>query len=281
MILWTFKLVSSVRKAIAGRRYPSQLAWAVAFGVLLGLIPHGNLVAASVLVIVLALQLNHAMAALTAIGVTFLAPKLDPVFHAVGERILTHPEIADRMTTAWSYPLMPWTSLNNTVVVGSLAIGLVSLLPTFALTYPVFRGWSRGLLDAEKEAAEQTRQREAKIAANRVIRDQQRTQAPSTIESKQISSGPTASSGRVFDIRRIDSGHDATVPAPTTRVEIAPRQSLATANAAVKNANQNVTLPASGSGAESAATVDEQQKIDEALRYLLKQLRDSQDKDAA
>ena len=51
MFIWTIKLVSSVRRAIAGRKYPAQLAWAVALGAFLGLVPHGNLIALMLLLL--------------------------------------------------------------------------------------------------------------------------------------------------------------------------------------------------------------------------------------
>ena len=87
MILCICKLVSTARRAIAGRKYPHQMAWGVAFGLLLGVIPHGNLLALLVLLVVLSLKINHAMAALTAVGTTFLA--------VLGSRLAV--ELSDRL----------------------------------------------------------------------------------------------------------------------------------------------------------------------------------------
>ena len=80
MIIWTIKLLSNLRRAIAGRRYPSQLAWAVAFGLLLGIVPHGNVLAVLLLVLVLTLKLNHAMAGLTAIAANIRRHLLGSVY---------------------------------------------------------------------------------------------------------------------------------------------------------------------------------------------------------
>ena len=91
MTLWIIKLLSTVRRAMAGRKYPHQMAWAVAFGLLLGVVPHGNLLAAVLLMVVLSLKINHAMAGLTAVVTTFLATWLDPYSHQVGDYVLTHP----------------------------------------------------------------------------------------------------------------------------------------------------------------------------------------------
>ena len=139
MIIWMFKLWSTFRRAIAGRKYPHQLAWAVAFGLLLGIVPHGNLLALGVLIVVLSLKLNHAMAGLTAIGATFAATIVDPYSHQLGEFVLTHPRVSETAASAWQLPLMPWTDLNNTVVMGSFLIGVVALVPVFVITYPFFR----------------------------------------------------------------------------------------------------------------------------------------------
>ena len=100
MILWICKLVSTARRAIAGRRYPHQMAWGVAFGLLLGVIPHGNLLALLVLLVVLSLKVNHAMAALTAVSTTFLASLLDPYSDQVGSYVLTHPKLQDSFASA-------------------------------------------------------------------------------------------------------------------------------------------------------------------------------------
>jgi uncharacterized protein (TIGR03546 family) len=152
MILWILKLISSVRRAIAGRKYPHQLAWAVAFGLLLGVVPHGNLLAVAILLVVLSLKINHAMAGLTAVAATFLATKLDPYSHEVGDFVLTHPEVSESATRAWALPLVPWTDLNNTVVMGSFLIGVGALIPVFVVTYPIFRWMAPSQDPSSKES---------------------------------------------------------------------------------------------------------------------------------
>ena len=118
MILWILKQVRSVRRAVAGRKNPHQLAWAVALGLLLGLVPHGNLLAFALVILVLSLKINHAMAGLTALVATCFAVKLDPYAHELGNFVLTHPQLEQTTQLAWSLPLVPWTDLNNTIVMG-------------------------------------------------------------------------------------------------------------------------------------------------------------------
>jgi uncharacterized protein (TIGR03546 family) len=139
MVIFSLKLLNNLRKAIAGRRFPHQLAGGVALGALLGVIPLGNLLALFVLLAILCFRINHALMGVVAILVSFSATRLDPYSHLVGEYVLTHPSASQVAAQAWSLPLVPWTDLNNTVVMGSFLIGLVATLPIFALTLPLFR----------------------------------------------------------------------------------------------------------------------------------------------
>lgn len=337
MILFIIKLISSIRKAIAGRRHPSQLAWGLALGVLLGLIPHGNLLTVALVLVVLMLQVNHAMVALVGIGLTFVAPKLDPQFDAVGQWFFNQPQIAENMAKAWQMPLVPWTDLNNTVVMGSFLIGLAALLPIVMLTYPVFRRWALALdAIAGEESVSTEKNASTDPAADRSISykrgarsaelrtDELRTDQPHTpLHRRPVAEpstrtgaddGPmTASSGRVYDVRRIDAGEPLTIRKPTnsvpnpgdsgrssTKQPAAGRPTMVAINAvpnepAAQPTNSAANTPAVPvDRAATAATknseikveadttsADDQQKIDEALTYLLRQLRDSKDKDAA
>lgn len=268
MILWTYKLISTARRAFAGRRYPHQLAWGVAFGLLLGVIPHGNLLALIVLLAVLSLKINHAMAALTAVGTTFLATHLDPYSHQVGDFVLTHPSLRETAMAAWQLPLVPWTDLNNTVVMGSFLIGTAAILPVFGLTYPVFR-----MLAPKEEKS--THPRPSHSAA-------------ASVDAPQATTPPKA-----HQVVLIDQGHVTVAPphhSEETESEI-PFQELdappstTTKKVAVETRidvirmkdHRNVSSP-------TAATHDgaaDSQPMDEALNYLLRQLRDSQQRKAA
>lgn len=138
MFIFLFKQLMSVRQAVIGRNEPAQLAWGVAFGVLLGIVPHGNLLAFALLILLLSLRLNHGIATVAAVAATFLATRLDPYSHQVGRYVLTHEDLSRHAANAWQLPFVPWTDINNTIVTGSLVIGIAALVPIFLLTYPIF-----------------------------------------------------------------------------------------------------------------------------------------------
>ncbi|TWU43252.1 hypothetical protein Q31b_22900 [Novipirellula aureliae] len=271
MIIWSIKLFSNVRKAIAGRQHPHQLAWAVALGALLGVVPHGNLVAVFLLIFLLSVRVNHAMAGLVTIGVSFIATRLDPSSHEVGQYVLTHPLIAPKISAAWELPLAPWTQLNNTVVMGSFIIGLAALLPIFVLTYPVFRLLANRarrkaeFLEANIDTVDEV---PVKTAGKSVILDSGHAQ-PSPPHSKKTS---TQSSPKSSDFQPLDSTV-AKKTAVETRIDvIRVRQNAETTSTA---SNDHTSASTSGAGKT------DQQPMDEALNYLLRQLRTSQKKDAA
>lgn len=138
MLVFFIKQALNLKRAIFGRREPHQLAWGLALGVLLGIVPHGNLLALALLLVILSLRINHGMMAVTAAATSFLAWRLDPFSDALGGYLLAHPSLTDFFVMAWQLPLVPWTEINNTVVVGSLTIGLLLLFPLYLVAYPVF-----------------------------------------------------------------------------------------------------------------------------------------------
>lgn len=268
MIIFMMKLLSSVRKAVAGRKHPHQLAWAVAFGLLLGIVPHGNLLAVALVIFVLTLKLNHAMAGLTAIGISFAATRLDPYSHQVGDFVLSHPEMHRFAASAWQLPLMPWTDLNNSVVMGSLLIGLVSLLPCFVLTYPFFRLFASkdDLRDEVESASTESPAKERSGSVHSVVvvdQGHQQVARPHRSTPETVSELP--------DFEEVNETEaDREEVAVETRVDVIRLQDVRATESSKKNKNAFGDNPS-----------PDDEPMDEALNYLLRQLRDSQSRKTA
>lgn len=153
MLVFCIKQLLSLKRAILGRREPHQLAWGMALGVWLGVVPYGNLVALVILLFILSLRVNHGMVAVTALATSVIAALFDAQTHGVGKYILTHPHFVPQLSAAWQWPLVPWTDLNNTVVMGGLLLGLTAVVPTYLLSYPLFRYLAPPAPDVESEKA--------------------------------------------------------------------------------------------------------------------------------
>ncbi len=271
MIIWTIKLIGTVRRAIAGRKYPAQLAWAVALGLLLGIVPHGNLLALGVLIVVLSLRINHAMAALTAIGVSFVATFLDPYSHQLGDQVLSDPQFFELASKAWTLPLVPWTHLNNTVVLGSLLIGVASLVPVFLIAYPIFRMLAPKTDPHPKDA-------EASVVTFEEIESPRHKIVVVDQGHRQIAK-PHPSFPPARTDEPIVEGDDVGGDEPSaTEHEIA----IETRIDVIRMKDYRDPNESAASNTDTAGeSTDQQQPMDEALNYLLRQLRDSQQRKVA
>ena len=279
MLLFLLKLYRTVRRVIAARRHPHQLAWAIALGLWLGLVPHGNLAAVCLLCFILCFRINHAAMGLTALGFTFIATRFDPWTNAVGEWLYAQPKIHDAAMTAWQWPLMPWTDLQNTVVIGSFSVGLAAVLPTFFVTYPPLKWISRlGKSDPQLDIASAAVASEVSepfanaaiqapvIPVTESTRDADRTAAEDV-------SAETAPGEKPFV--RMDPSHNE--PTPThpvrTRIDVLRMH---------KNDPQQWDESSDSLKFEPLPSPQPNpEAMDEALNYLLRQLRNTRPGDAA
>ncbi|MCP4174638.1 MAG: TIGR03546 family protein [Fuerstiella sp.] len=143
-----FLIVRPIRlacKAFVAESTPGQLALGFALGVLIGFVPKGNLLALVLGVILAGSRANLGIAAATILVVSFISPLLDPVSHQIGTWLLVHPSLNSVWTELYNTPVMPWTAFNNSVVLGSFIVGVVTLYPAYRLSKPVFEKYSARL----------------------------------------------------------------------------------------------------------------------------------------
>ncbi len=100
-------------------------------GVLLALIPAGNLLWIALFALTALIRVNFAITLLVLAVFKPLVFVADPLLHRLGEAILTANGLDATWTTLYSLPLVPYTRFNNTVVMGGLALGLVAWIPLF------------------------------------------------------------------------------------------------------------------------------------------------------
>jgi uncharacterized protein (TIGR03546 family) len=125
-------------KALIVETTPRQLAWGFALGMVIGLVPKGNLIAVALMTLFCALRINLAAGTGSIALFAWLGMYLDPVSHRLGHYLLTHESLQSLWTKLAGMKVVPWTDFNNTVVLGSTLIGLAALLPVYFATRPVF-----------------------------------------------------------------------------------------------------------------------------------------------
>lgn len=138
-MLFLLKPLRLTLKALVTQATPGQLAMGFAFGVMIGMVPKGNLIAITLGIILAASRANLAVATGTMLAVSFFSGYLDPVFDSVGWYILSHPRLFETFTNFYNRPLAPWTDFNNSIVMGSLIVGVACFAPGYFLSKPLFR----------------------------------------------------------------------------------------------------------------------------------------------
>ena len=116
---------------------PRQIAFGVALGAMIGLVPKGNLTAALLAILLLTLRVNLTAGTAAALLFSWVGAWTDPLAHRIGSTILTHPAVQPIGAYLFDLPVVPWTALSNTVVLGSLVLGLVLFYPVYWLSYAV------------------------------------------------------------------------------------------------------------------------------------------------
>ena len=129
LIRWVAKIIA----AINSNSRSGEMAAGGAFGVMLALIPSGNLLWIVLFVLTIFIKLNLGLE-LVFLGLFRLfVPLFDGVLHHIGLTVLSLPVLEGAFTGLYNLPLLPFTRFNNTVVMGALVAGVALWLPLFIL----------------------------------------------------------------------------------------------------------------------------------------------------
>lgn len=138
--------------ALLANNAPNQLAAGFALGMVLGLAPKGNLIALSLLVLLFSLRVNAGVGLLAAFAFSWIGPALDPFADKLGAYVLTVGSMQPTYASLFHLPLGPLFAFNNTVVVGTLLVGLWAMYPAYWLSLLAFRRFGPQAL-AERRVA--------------------------------------------------------------------------------------------------------------------------------
>jgi len=123
---------------------PHQIALAVAFGVMLGLIPKANLLAFLLVMILFLSRCNLGFGILAAALVSLATTRIDAKMDLLGTRLLAKASVIDLEASLFQYPLFAWTALNNTLVLGGLVAGVIAFLPVYLIVFSLCRFFMPG-----------------------------------------------------------------------------------------------------------------------------------------
>jgi len=125
--------IAKIIVALNSNSRPSELASGISFGLLLALIPGGNLLWIGIFVIAFFLRHNIAVMLISLGLFRLFISVFDPLLDTIGGFILNISQLYNFFTTLNNIPLFPYSNFNNSIVMGGFALGLILWLPVFFL----------------------------------------------------------------------------------------------------------------------------------------------------
>jgi len=165
-------------------RSPAQVAAGVAIGIVLGLIPKDNLVAIAIVSMIACLRVNQLVACTTAIALSFANGWFSPITSAIGSTLLEQPMIAKAIVYLYTYPVLPWACLENTLVLGGIGSGVLTFLPSYAVCF-----WLFSKANQKLESIALERVANEAIQYRKSVAEQSKTRQEKPLPSLKVVSG--------------------------------------------------------------------------------------------
>lgn len=143
-IKWIIGLI----RALNSNQKPSEISGGIAFAFLLAAIPSGNLLWFALFFITFLLRVHLGIEMIFLAIFKLFIWVLDPVFHNIGYMVLTQPALKELLTSLLNVPLIAFTKINNTIVMGGLVIGTILWVPLFILFNILVKLYRNKLLTA-------------------------------------------------------------------------------------------------------------------------------------
>jgi uncharacterized protein (TIGR03546 family) len=128
-----FRYIKRFFQSLNANAHPGDIAHAVSLGLILAFVPKGNLLWPFLFVFTFFIRSNKGAFFLSMILLTFVAPLVDPLFETVGYGILSFGPLQGAYAAMYQTPFIGLTKFNNTIVAGSLAVGILLYVPVYLL----------------------------------------------------------------------------------------------------------------------------------------------------
>ncbi len=126
-------------ETLTGKWAPREIALAIALGFLIGIMPKLNLIVAVLTVLFFLSDSTILLGLVTIAVISLCTPWIDPWTHQLGAEILLSPTGNHFVAAFFQVPPLPWTMLDNTVVLGAFVAGIVLFFPLFLSSWVVFK----------------------------------------------------------------------------------------------------------------------------------------------
>ena len=140
-MLWLLRQLLYIRKAVTNAGTSNQIAAGFALGMMLGLVPKGNLLAMLLSLVIFSSRANLSVAMLSALVFSVAGTLADPLTHKLGSALLTWDALQPIWFYLYNLPLAAWTAFNNTVTLGSFLLSLILVYPAYRAAWSVCEWW--------------------------------------------------------------------------------------------------------------------------------------------
>ncbi|MCF7928614.1 MAG: TIGR03546 family protein [Spirochaetales bacterium] len=137
--------IAKIIAALNANSRPGEIAAGFACGVLLALMPAGNLFWPVLFLLFFLLKLHVGTMILTLIVFKLWIGVADPLIDSLGLWILQQPALESFFIRAANTPVLPLLEFNNALVTGGLVSGLVLWIPLFLLGRYLVRTYRSGV----------------------------------------------------------------------------------------------------------------------------------------
>lgn len=135
--------IINLLKALNSNAKPSQIANSFCIGLILGFMPKNNLLWYILLVFFAFVRINKTGYLIMILAGSLTASFLDPLFDTVGYAVLTFPKFQSFFMWLLDVPFVGFTKFNNTIVCGSLVLGILCYIPLFFIMLGIIHLWRK------------------------------------------------------------------------------------------------------------------------------------------
>ncbi len=136
-----FSYIKKLITALNSNAHPGDIAHAVSCALLLALVPKGNLLWPFLFFLTIFMRMNKGAFFLAFVLFSFAVPFADVVTERVGFAFLRTEALRPAFAAMYDVPFVGLTRFNNTMVAGSLAIGLLAYAPAYWLSRAFVAFW--------------------------------------------------------------------------------------------------------------------------------------------
>lgn len=140
------KAIAALFRALNRNSHPGEIAHALSVSMMLGFMPKNNAFWYLLLLFFFFVRIHKGAYLIGLFLFSLLAPALDVLFDWVGYGILSWAPLRPLLGRLMEIPFVAFTHFNNTVVMGSFAVGMLAYLPVYAFARLALRGWRTRLL---------------------------------------------------------------------------------------------------------------------------------------